>query len=123
AAIHTSGQAPAGRGAAPAGRGAAPAQPAARNTAPAQARGGTGRVPKNAWNGKPNMNGVWQAMNTANWNLEDHAANAGPMYQLGAIGAVPPGQSVVDGGDIPYLPAALEQRKKNSINRLTEDPE
>jgi hypothetical protein len=45
------------------------------------------------------------------------------MYQLGAIGAVPPGQSVVDGGDIPYLPAALEQRKKNYINKLTEDPE
>src|SRR5262249_44242285 len=112
------GQAPA-RGAAPAGRGA---QPAARGAQPARG-GATGRVPRNAWDNHPNLNGVWQAMNTANWNLEDHAAIAGPMYQMGAIGAVPPGQSVVDGGDIPYLPAAAEQRKKNYINKLTEDPE
>jgi hypothetical protein len=104
AAIQTAGQAPAGRGAA--ARGAA-----------------TGRVPRNAWDNHPNLNGVWQTLNTANWNLEDHAASAGPFYQLGAIGAVPPGQTVVDGGDIPYLPAALEQRKKNYVNRMTEDPE
>jgi hypothetical protein len=117
AAIRTSGQAPAGRGAAPAGRGAATGQ------APA-ARGATGgRVPHNAWDNRPNLNGVWQVLNTANWNLEDHAASAGPFYQMGAIGAVPPGQTVVEGGDIPYLPAALEQRKKNYINRVTEDPE
>lgn len=114
-AVGTSGQAPAGRGPAPAGRGAA--QPAARGGA------NTGRVPRNAWDGKPNMNGVWQAMNTANWDLQDHAAAPGPMYQLGAIGAVPPGQTVVEGGDIPYLPAALDQKKKNAINRWTEDPE
>jgi hypothetical protein len=117
AAIRTEGQAPAGRGAgagqAPAGRGA---QPAGRGAAAA-------RVPRNAWDGKPNMNGVWQAMNTANWNLEDHAAAPGPFYQLGAIGAVPPGQSVVEGGEIPYLPAALAKRRQNYINRVTEDPE
>jgi hypothetical protein len=116
----TSGQAPAGRGAAPAGRGAA-AQPAARGAQPA--RGGASRAPRNAWDGKPNMNGVWQANNTANWDLQDHAAAPGPFYQLGAIGAVPPGQTVVEGGDIPYLPAAAEQKRKNFINRLTEDPE
>ena len=73
--------------------------------------------------GKPNMNGVWQANNTANWDLQDHAAAPGPFYQLGAIGAVPPGQTVVDGGDIPYLPAAAELKRKNFINRWTEDPE
>jgi hypothetical protein len=69
------------------------------------------------------MNGVWQANNTANWDLQDHAAAPGPFYQLGAIGAVPPGQTVVDGGDIPYLPAAAEQKRKNYVNRLTDDPE
>jgi hypothetical protein len=118
AVIRTAGQTPAGRGrgaAQPAGRGAA--QPAARGAATG------GRVPRNAWDGHPNMNGVWQALNSANWNLEDHAAMAGPMYQMGAIGAVPPGQTVVEGGDIPYLPAALEQRKKNFLNKLTDDPE
>jgi hypothetical protein len=66
---------------------------------------------------------VWQANNTANWDLQDHAAAPGPFYQLGAIGAVPPGQTVVEGGDIPYLPAAAEQKRKNFINRWTEDPE
>src|SRR5205823_698474 len=120
AAIQIAGQAPAGRGQAPAGRGAAPARGAAQ---PAARGAASGRVPVNAWDGHPNMNGVWQALNTANWNLEDHAAMAGPMYQMGAIGAVPPGQTVVEGGDIPYLPAAAEQRKKNLINKLTEDPE
>jgi len=115
--INTSGQAPAGRGAAPAApAGQRAAQPAARGAA-------TGRVPRNAWDGHPNMNGVWQAMNSANWDLNDHAASAGQFYQLGAIGAVPPGQTVIEGGDIPYLPAALEQKKKNYLNRLTEDPE
>jgi hypothetical protein len=114
------GQAPPARGAAPpAGRGAA-AQPA-RGAQPA-ARG-TSRAPRNAWDGKPNMNGVWEANNTANWDLQDHAAAPGPFYQLGAIGAVPPGQTVVEGGDIPYLPAAAEQKHKNYVNRLTDDPE
>jgi hypothetical protein len=117
----TAGQAPPARGAAPpAARGAAPQAPA-RGAQPA-GRGGLG-VPRNAWDGKPNMNGVWEALNTANWDLQDHAAAPGPFYQLGAIGAVPPGQSVVEGGDIPYLPAALEQKRKNYVNRWTEDPE
>jgi len=62
-------------------------------------------------------------MNSANWDLQDHAASAGPFYQMGAIGAVPPGQTVVDGGDIPYLPAAAAKKRENYINRLTEDPE
>ena len=108
---------------------AGPRRPAAgrplsrRLEAPSPPRGGASRAPRNAWDGKPNMNGVWQAINTANWDLQDHAAAPGPFYQLGAIGAVPPGQTVVEGGDIPYLPAAAEQKRKNYINRLTEDPE
>jgi hypothetical protein len=63
--------------------------------------------------GHPDFNGIWQALNTAVWNLEDHAASLG----------VPAGQSVVVGGAIPYLPAALAKRQANSANRLTEDPE
>src|SRR5262245_65991829 len=117
AAVRTAGQAPAGRGAgaagqAPAGRGAGQA-PAARGAT-------AGRVPRNAWDGKPNLNGIWQALSGANWNLEDHAAGPGTFYQLGAIGAVPAGQSVVDGGEIPYLPAPLAKRKQNYGNRMTE---
>src|SRR5947208_9023873 len=72
-------------------------------------------------NGHPDLNGIWQAVNTANWDLQDHAAQPGPLWQSGAIGAVPAGQSVVDGGAIPYLPAALEKKKENLAKRQSED--
>ncbi len=72
---------------------------------------------------KPNLSGVWQAANTANWDLEAHAAEAGPAPALGALLAIPPGPGVVAGGQIPYLPAAVAQRKKNREQRWTADPE
>lgn len=72
--------------------------------------------------GKPNLTGLWQSLGTADWDIQAHGAQAGPYYQLGAIGAVPPGQGIVDGVEIPYLPAALEQKKKNFANRWKEDP-
>src|SRR5690242_14216030 len=58
--------------------------------------------------GKPNLNGIWQAMNTANWDLEAHAAHASLVLEAGAEGAEPGGLGVVEGGEIPYLPAALD---------------
>jgi hypothetical protein len=73
--------------------------------------------------GKPDLNGIWQVLNEANWNLEPHIAKQGAVDTLGAIGAVSPGIGVVEGGRIPYLPAALEQRQKNYASRRTEDPE
>ena len=74
--------------------------------------------------GKPNLNGIWQALDTsAQWDIEGHAAQPGLLTALGAAGAVPPGIGIVEGGKIPYLPAAAEQRKKNFENRLTADPE
>ncbi len=73
--------------------------------------------------GHANMNGIWQAVNTANWDLQDHAAYAGPMWEVGAIGAVPAGQGVVEGTDIPYTPAAAAKKKENFKNRRTDDPE
>jgi hypothetical protein len=80
------------------------------------------RAPR-AWDGHPNLSGIWQVINTADWNLEDHSAEQGPMWELGAIGAVPPGRSVVEEGSIPYLAASLERRKANYANRRTDDPE
>jgi hypothetical protein len=80
------------------------------------------RAPRTA-DGKPNLNGIWQAMNTANWDLQGHAASAGPLFQLGAAGAVPPGLGVVEGEEIPYLPAALAKKKENFENRMKLDPE
>src|SRR5687768_12531105 len=60
--------------------------------------------------GTPDLNGIWQANNTAHWDLEPHAARMGPVVALGAAFSVPPGVGVVEGGEIPYLPAALEKR-------------
>lgn len=74
-------------------------------------------------NSKPDLNGIWQALNEANWNLEAHVATQGAVETLGAIGAVPPGMGVVEGGRIPYRPEALAQRQQNHANRRTEDPE
>jgi hypothetical protein len=74
-------------------------------------------------NGHPDLNGVWQTMNTANWDLQDHSAQPGPLWQTGAIGAVPAGQSVVEGGDIPYQPAGLQKKKDNFTKRQTDDSE
>ena len=73
--------------------------------------------------GHPNLNGIWQAMNTANWDLEAHMARQSLVLALGAEGAEPGGLSVVEGGPIPYLPAALAKKKENFEKRLTADPE
>jgi hypothetical protein len=73
--------------------------------------------------GKPNLNGLWQAMTTAYWDLEAHPAQAGPVVQLGAIGAIPAGLGIVEGGAIPYKPEALAKKKENFGNRLKLDPE
>jgi hypothetical protein len=74
--------------------------------------------------GHPNLNGIWQAMNSANWNLEGHAATQlKDFWRLGAIGAVPAGQSVVKEGKIPYLPEALARRDENRAGWPKTDPE
>ena len=73
--------------------------------------------------GKPDLNGIWQALNTANWDIQEHAARPGLVVALGAVGAVPAGRGVVEGGEIPYLPTAAAKKKENFENRLTADPE
>ena len=51
--------------------------------------------------GHANLNGIWQAMNTAYWNLEAHSAEAlNDFWQLGAIAAIPAGRSVVRGNEV-----------------------
>jgi hypothetical protein len=74
--------------------------------------------------GKPNFNGIWQAMNTANWDVEDHSAQIGPLVAAGAIGSEPAGMGIIEGSStIPYKPAALKKRDENFKNRAKEDPE
>ena len=85
----------------------------------------------------PDLNGVWQAMNNAYWDIEPHAARAalqmrpGPVIPvpakeivvLGAVGSVPAGSGVVEGGMIPYTADALKQRNANRTDYLKSDPE
>lgn len=82
----------------------------------------TAGIPRRG-DGRPDINGIWQTLGTANWNLEGQAASPGAVETLGAIGAVPAGLGVVEGGSIPYLPDAKRQRDANFVARRTEDPE
>jgi hypothetical protein len=85
----------------------APVQPVARASAAAA---------------RPDLNGIWQALTTANWDIQDHSAQPGPP-QFGALFAQPPGQGIVEGNELPYLPAALAKKKQNFEKRFSDDPE
>jgi hypothetical protein len=82
----------------------------------------TASVPRMA-DGKPNLTGVWQALGTAHWDIQDHSPQAGLFHQLGAIGAIPGGRGIVVGNEIPYQPWAAAKKKENFADRLTLDPE
>ena len=72
--------------------------------------------------GHPDLSGIWQAFVSANWDLQDHDAQSGLHPELdGAYGAGPAGQSVVEGGEIPYQPWALAKKKANFEKRGTVD--
>src|SRR5262245_28640714 len=83
-----------------------------------------GRMP----DGHPNLNGIWQAMNTANWDLLAHAVRpavsqpgvyanhpvlAAPVLALGSAGLVPAGPGVVEGNEIPYRAEAAAMKREN----------
>jgi hypothetical protein len=69
--------------------------------------------PPRTRDGQPNLQGIWQVLNSAAWDLEDHGASLG----------VPAGRSVVEGGTIPYRPEALARKRMNFEQRATLDPE
>jgi len=80
------------------------------------------RAPRTA-DGKPDLNGIWQAINTANWDIQDHPAREGPIASLGAAFSVPAGQGVVEGNEIPYQPWALKKKQENAADWVKRDPE
>ena len=84
------------------------------------------KAPRTA-DGKPDFNGIWQSFVTADIDLQDHDAQAGPHPDvMGAYGAWPGGQGIVEGGEIPYKPEALAKKKENAEKRMvvniTSDP-
>lgn len=93
-------------------------------------------IPRTA-SGLPDMNGVWQALGNAHWDVEPHLARpallmqdgpvvpvpANEVVHLGAVGSVPAHWGVVVGGEIPYLPEALARRNENREDYLNRDPE
>ena len=82
----------------------------------------SGEIPR-ASDGRPDLSGIWQAVTAAHWNIEPHAAYGGRVTDSGAVGAVPGGLGIVEGGNIPYRPEAIVKRQENFENRRTEDPE
>jgi hypothetical protein len=79
-----------------------------------QGKGKAYSAPRTA-DGKPDLSGIWQAMNTANVNLEPHTALLDMPAGLGVIVDPPDGK-------IPYQPAAAEKQKENFKNRAKADP-
>ena len=80
--------------------------------AAAQASAQTYTPPKTA-DGHPDIQGIWQVLNTAAWDLQDHGARLG----------VPAGRGVVEGNDIPYQPWALARKQEHYATRAALDPE
>src|SRR5216110_2563824 len=76
------------------------------------AQGQSAAVPRTT-DGKPDLTGIWQVLNTAAWDIQDHAATLG----------MPGGQGVVEGNEIPYQTWALARKRENYANRRTADPE
>ena len=90
---------------------------AAGQTTPPAARAAQARPPAasqlpRASDGKPDFSGIWQSINTATWDIQDHSSSLG----------APPGPGVVEGNELPYRPEALEQKKQNFAKRATDDP-
>lgn len=85
-------------------------------TAAAQAP--TYKAARLAGTDRPNLDGLWQALTEANWDIQAHAAQPGPS-QFGALYAEPAGPGIVEGNEIPYQPWAMARKKENFEKRLT----
>jgi len=87
-----------------------------------QAVAQSGEIPRTP-SGKPDLIGIWQAMTSAHYDIEPHAAAEGPHPGLlGAPSAPPAGLGIVEGGCIPYNEQARRVRDQNKANALENVP-
>ena len=87
-----------------------------------QAAAQSGDIPRTP-SGKPDLSGIWQAMTSAHYDIEPHAASEGAHPGLmGAISATPAGLGIVEGGRIPYNEQSLRVRDANKASALENDP-
>lgn len=87
-----------------------------------QAAAQSGDIPRTP-SGKPDLSGIWQAMTSAHYDVEPHAASEGPHPGLmGALSATPAGLGIVEGGRIPYNEQSLRVRDANKASALENDP-
>lgn len=87
-----------------------------------QAAAQTGEIPRTP-SGKPDLSGIWQAMTSAHYDVEPHAASEGPHPGLmGALSATPAGLGIVEGGRIPYNEQSRRVRDANKVNAIDNDP-
>jgi hypothetical protein len=85
-----------------------PRTPTQAKTSHGQAHGKIPRLPS----GKPDFSGIWQTLSEADYDLEPHAGRRD----------APPSPGVIEGGLIPYLPKALEDKQRNFETRQKDDP-
>ena len=69
------------------------------------------KIPRSA-DGKPDFSGIWQTTSAADYDLAPHQTRKD----------APPGVGIVEGGEIPYTPQALEKKLKNFAARDSDDP-
>src|SRR5260370_27864264 len=80
------------------------------------------RAPRLPGTNEPALNGIWQALTSADWDIQGHDAQAGLHPELeGTYDAQPAGQSIVEGGEIPYKPEMLAKKKSNFEKRAVVD--
>jgi hypothetical protein len=91
---------------------------------PSAGQAPTYRASRLAGTSRPDLSGLWQALNTANWDIQAHGVAESPFPRLlGVWGAQPAGEGVVEGNEIPYRPEALAKKKANFEQRLKVDPQ